>query len=307
MTKLNDEKLKQYEKIILDENVLFELNAIPQMIVNKDRVIIRANKKFTTLFGYTNGEILGQQTVVLTPTKEKFHEYAQYFKETKEGIIKSEELEYKKQDGTIFWVKLEGNRINQQEEELLILWSFLDVDKEVKYREELKQLASTDPMTKLLNRRSFYVLASKIMDIEKRENTKISLLMLDIDKFKNVNDTFGHSVGDDVIVKFAQTLQEMTRKSDLLCRWGGEEFVALLPNTSIDGGYTIAQKIRKSIASLSILLENQVHLSFTVSIGIIEICLQEDESIDSAISRADFALYEAKENGRNRVIRGIKS
>ena len=307
MIKLNDKILKKYEKIILDENVLFELNAIPQMIVNKDRVVIRANKKFTTLFGYKNEEILGQQTVVLTPTKEKFDEYAKHFKETKEGIIKSEELEYKKKDGTIFWVKLEGNPINQQKDELLILWSFLDVDIEVKYREELKLLASTDPMTKLLNRRFFYEMASKIMDIEKRENINVSLLMLDIDRFKNVNDTYGHKVGDDIIIKFAQTLQAMTRKSDLLCRWGGEEFIVLLPNTTIEGAYIIAQKIRKKIASLSVTLENQEAFSFTVSIGSIEICLQENESIDSAIARADGALYEAKESGRNRVVSRFKS
>jgi PAS domain S-box-containing protein len=135
---LNATELKKYENLLINENVLFELNAIPQMIVNKDRVIIRVNKKFTQLLGYRKEDILGKQTVVLTPSVEKFQEYRKYFIKTKDGIIKSQELEYKKQDGTLLWVKLEGNTINQQEDELLILWSFIDVTTEVKYREELK-------------------------------------------------------------------------------------------------------------------------------------------------------------------------
>jgi len=299
---LNSESSKKYENIILDENVLFELNAIPQMIVNKNRVIIRANRKFTTLFGYSNEKILGQQTVILTPTKEKFVEYAKYFTQTKDGIIKSEELEYKKSDGTIFWVKLEGNPINQTKDELLILWSFLDVDKEVKYREELKLLASTDPMTKLLNRRFFPEMADGIIELSKRKHLSTSVLMLDIDKFKSINDTYGHKVGDDVIIAFSQTLKKMTRKSDLLCRWGGEEFIVLLPNTNLDGAYTTATKIRQNIASLKFTLEEQKSLQFTVSIGVSEIHIEQKESLESAINRADSALYRAKESGRNRVI-----
>ena len=304
---LSSEELKKYATIILDENVLFELNAIPQMIVNKDRVIIRANKKFTTLFGYLNSEILGKQTVVLTPTKEKFLEYAKHFTQTKDGIIKSEELEYKKKDGTIFWVKLEGNPINQQKEELFILWSFLDVDKEVRYREELKLLASTDPMTKLLNRRFFAEMADTMIELARREELDVSLLMLDIDKFKNVNDTYGHQVGDEVIVLFAQTIQKMTRMSDVLCRWGGEEFVVLLPKTHREGALVIAEKIREAVASLRINIEGSSALKFTVSIGVSQMNFLNDESLESTIQRADKALYRAKESGRNRVVSDIES
>ncbi len=135
---LNSKELKNYEDILLNENMLFELNAIPQMIVNKNRIIIRVNKKFIQLFGYRKDEILGKQTVVLTPTKEKFIEYAKHFVETKDGIIKSEELEYKKKDNSLFWVKLEGNPINQQNDELFVLWSFIDITKEVNFRKELE-------------------------------------------------------------------------------------------------------------------------------------------------------------------------
>ena len=121
---LNTKELKEYEELLLNENMLFELNAIPQMVVNKDRVIIRVNKKFIELFGYAKDEILGKQTVVLTPSEEKFEEYRKYFIQTKDGIIKSEELEYKKNDDTLFWVKLEGNPINKNKNNLFILWSF---------------------------------------------------------------------------------------------------------------------------------------------------------------------------------------
>jgi len=135
---LNKDTLKRYEELLLNENMLFELNVIPQIVVNKDRIIIRANKKFSKLFGYAKEDILGKQTIVLTPSKEKFEEYRRHFVHTKDGVIKSEELEYKKSDGTLFWVKLEGNPINQQEDELFILWSFIDVDREVQYRQQLE-------------------------------------------------------------------------------------------------------------------------------------------------------------------------
>ena len=136
---LNKNELKQYEEILLNENMLFELNAIPQIVVNKDRVIIRVNKKFSELFEYEKEEVLGKQTSVLTPSKDKFEEYKKHFVQTKEGLIKSEELEYKKKNNDLFWVKLEGNPINQQNDELFILWSFIDVSNDVRHKEELQK------------------------------------------------------------------------------------------------------------------------------------------------------------------------
>ena len=166
---------------------------------------------------------------------------------------------------------------------------------------ELKLLASTDPMTKLYNRRYFTKMAEHTLDLVKREKKDLSVIMLDIDKFKNVNDTYGHQVGDDVIIELANKLMECQRQSDIVCRYGGEEFVILLPNTSIDGAKVVAEKIREEVESLSINLLTNEKLNFTISLGVSQVNLENESNIELALKRADDALYIAKENGRNKV------
>ena len=299
---LSKNEIKAYEEIILDDNLLFELNAIPQMVVNKDRVIVRVNKKFTRLFGYSSDEILGKQTATLTPSVEKFEEYRQYFVQTKEGIIKSEELEYKKKDDTLFWVKLEGNPINKNPRELLILWSFIDITKEVYYRKELERLASTDPMTHLYNRRYFSELATTVVKLAKRSGLAYSLIIVDIDKFKRINDTYGHTMGDDVIIALAKVLKYNSRESDIVSRWGGEEFVILLPQTKQDGAMMIAEKLRKNVEAHSVVTPDDKKLSFTISLGVATADIDNCPDIEDVINNADKALYLAKKGGRNKVI-----
>jgi len=168
-------------------------------------------------------------------------------------------------------------------------------------QDELKLLASTDSMTKLYNRRYFSTISEHILELAKRDNISTSLIMLDIDKFKNINDTYGHKVGDDVIISLAQKLKEWTRKSDIICRFGGEEFVILLPETNIDGALVISEKIRQIVEDEVINLEFGRELKFTVSIGVSEVKNEEDVNIEASIQRADEALYEAKQSGRNKV------
>ena len=298
---LSKNEIKAYEDIIIDDNMLFELNAIPQMVVNGDRVIVRVNRKFIQLFGYSSDEILGKQTSALTPSIDKFEEYRQYFVQTKEGIIKSEELEYKKKDGTLFWVKLEGNPINKTESKLLILWSFIDITKEVYYRKELERLAATDSMTNLYNRRHFSELATTVVKLAKRSGLIYSVIIVDIDKFKHINDNYGHTIGDDVIIALAKALKYNTRESDIVSRWGGEEFVILLPQTEEEGAIEVAEKLRKRVETLMVPAGHDKYVTFTISLGVASAKLDGKYDIESVISCADKALYLAKEAGRNRV------
>ena len=166
---------------------------------------------------------------------------------------------------------------------------------------ELKLLASTDPMTKLYNRRYFTKMSKHSLDLSKREKKELSLIMIDIDKFKNVNDTYGHKVGDDVIITLSNKLLVDQRKSDIICRYGGEEFVILLPNTSLTGATIVAKKIRKDIELLTITLSSNQNLNFTVSLGVSKVDTKNENNIELALKRADDALYRAKESGRNRV------
>jgi diguanylate cyclase (GGDEF)-like protein len=171
-----------------------------------------------------------------------------------------------------------------------------------KVQKELELLSTIDPLTKLYNRRYFTDVSDDMFKISQRDSTNISLLMLDIDKFKNINDTFGHKVGDDVLVQFAIILRKLLRKSDITCRFGGEEFVVLLPQTIAKDGETIAQKIRKTIEETPLRISTKHEIRYTVSIGVSQIDFIHDTSIDKALNRADNALYFAKNNGRNQVV-----
>jgi len=168
-------------------------------------------------------------------------------------------------------------------------------------QEELKLLASTDPMTKLYNRRYFTEISESLLDLAKRNRTESAVIMLDIDKFKNVNDTYGHKIGDEVIIALSGILQKFTRKSDVVSRWGGEEFVMLLPNTNNEGALVISEKIRATIENQVLLVGENRELKFTVSLGVSMVDTQNDLNIEASLNRADEALYEAKESGRNRV------
>lgn len=167
-------------------------------------------------------------------------------------------------------------------------------------RDELERQALTDPMTKLYNRRYLSEITQHLLGLMRRNNSQLAVVMLDIDKFKNINDTYGHQVGDDVIIKLAETLQKYTRQSDVICRLGGEEFLVLLPETAIEGAMSVAETLRNEVERLLLALGDEIELRFTISIGVSEV-KRNEQNFDLSMTRADTALYEAKESGRNRV------
>lgn len=159
--------------------------------------------------------------------------------------------------------------------------------------------AHTDQLTGLNNRTSFSQSLQHEWDLSQRYNTPFSLLMLDIDHFKKINDTHGHAVGDEALKSVAKTIQETIRDSDVAFRYGGEEFVILLNNTGEPGSSLLAERIRKNIANLTV-SAGDTSLRLTVSLG--TAILADNESGDALLKRADEALYQAKNGGRNRVI-----
>jgi diguanylate cyclase (GGDEF)-like protein len=166
---------------------------------------------------------------------------------------------------------------------------------------ELKYLAITDSLTGLYNRRYFAEIASEIFELGKREHETISMIMLDIDKFKKINDTYGHQAGDKVIIALAKILHDLKRESDVACRYGGEEFVLLLPKTHSKGAFILAERIRKMVEQFQVSTDNSTHIQFTVSLGVSEVDYHEDANIESLIRRSDNAMYQAKKEGRNRT------
>ena len=163
----------------------------------------------------------------------------------------------------------------------------------------LEQLATTDPLTGLANRRRLFELLEYEMARQRRTPRALSLLLIDIDHFKRVNDSWGHNAGDRVLLGLAKVLLSGLRQADLTARYGGEEFLVVLPDTNAAGALAVAELIRQRVAASQLSLAEGQTLQLTVSIG--AATLQGEESIASLIDRADRALYQAKHQGRNRV------
>jgi diguanylate cyclase (GGDEF)-like protein len=165
--------------------------------------------------------------------------------------------------------------------------------------QELEKLANTDPLTGLLNRRSMQELLETQRSLSSRSGLNFTIIFVDIDHFKGFNDTFGHSCGDYVLCEVASFMKNHLRLGDAIARWGGEEFLIMLPDTSIKGARTIAEKIRLGVA------EKHFHLagndfSVTLTLGLSQ--HEHQTTIDESLKRADEALYQGKLAGRNLVM-----
>jgi diguanylate cyclase (GGDEF)-like protein len=174
------------------------------------------------------------------------------------------------------------------------------LEKELKIRtEKLIELANKDPLTQLFNRRYLKDITSHLINISTRLKSTISVLLIDIDNFKNINDTYGHAIGDEVIRSVAKVFFNTTRQSDIAVRFGGEEFVIILPNTSLENAIKLSENIRKDVEN-TILYINNNEIEYTISIGVSTVNKGE-KNFDKALNRADKALYASKKNGKNQV------
>jgi diguanylate cyclase (GGDEF)-like protein len=181
--------------------------------------------------------------------------------------------------------------------------------KHIKLQETLKEIktlnkklaiaAKTDPLTGLMNRKAFMGMAEYEKKRFARSKKPFSIIMCDIDHFKSINDSMGHDAGDYVLVQIAELLRKSVRQQDTVCRWGGEEFIILLPETNLSGGKKLADKLRKTIESEEFYF-NSRKLKITMSFGI-TFC-EENVTVYSYIKEADELMYQAKKSGRNRIV-----
>lgn len=159
-----------------------------------------------------------------------------------------------------------------------------------------KKLATTDKLTDCINRYAFEDILNREVEKARRYSYSLSIILFDLDNFKEINDNYGHLRGDDVLKKTADIVRTILRETDFLCRWGGEEFLILATYTDKKQAYRLAERIRKAIESTDFGLPVRVTASFGVT------DLEEDDDIDSLLARTDKALYEAKKSGKNRVV-----
>jgi diguanylate cyclase (GGDEF)-like protein len=196
-------------------------------------------------------------------------------------------------EGRVYPIKDQNDEISS------VIWMAINITRRKKLEKRLKNLSEKDPLTNAFNRRYFMQVFEQSYSIAKRYKNPLSIMVLDIDNFKSINDTFGHEAGDTVLKALVDFCQVSFRDADLFARLGGEEFIVMLSNTPTLGAAIIAERIRDGIHNIPVTLANK-KVNFSISIGISQVD-ESDESYSDVISRADTALYKAKDKGKNRV------
>lgn len=275
--------------------------------VDGDQIITIFNSAAEDMFGYDADEIIGKPLSLLIPQRHhKNHET--HFDKFHASPIRSRQMFERggritgvTRDGVEFPVEISISKIEVDgaTEYTAVV---RDISERARLIDQLQQQATVDELTGLINRRAFHERAAEHVELAHRHGNPLSLLMVDIDRFKSVNDTYGHAIGDLVLKAMAAGGTSTLRKSDFFARLGGEEFAILLPMTDVDEAEVLAERLRETVANGAFEFNWKGHdpVPFTISIGVT--ALRSDElSIENVMKRADIALYAAKDDGRNLV------
>lgn len=311
-------KVQSLQKEILCYENLYEgtLDSMVDACIITDATGIIENFNEITLqtFGYESHELMGQRIEILIPEGEHKQHHADYMKSAsmrKKVLFKGRELKAQKKDGSEISVEITVTPLSVNGQ-LKFVGIIHDITDRMKLMEQLgavllqlRNEATKDYLTGLMNRKAFFEHAEKVWSLAKRNHEPLCMLMLDIDLFKEINDTYGHNSGDRVLKGLAELFEHECRKEDLICRYGGEEFLILLESQPAKGAMEFANRIRQAVEVAEMDIGEGVKIQITVSIGLVAVECDEIPSMKEMISLADKVLYQAKTNGRNQVAENI--
>ena len=266
------------------------------MITDKDGVITYINDAYIAQTGYKHGELIGKKPSIFKSGQHDDTYYKNLWDTIKSGKVYSNTVVNIKKDKLLYY---EEKTITPIFDENNIIQNFVstgrDITSRIKMEEELHKRATIDNLTGIFNRHS----GNELIDLEvnkaRRYKSMFTVLMLDIDNFKSINDTYGHDIGDYVLQKFTELISLHIRESDAFIRWGGEEFIIISSNLSEQESLNFAQKLRVAISAYQF----EKEMKITISIG--ATTYRDKDTKESILKRADIALYKAKESGRNMV------
>lgn len=262
--------------------------------------LLDANKFACKQLGYTRNELMSIKVFDIVANIDKHELLDVIWPSLANGASRSFKSLQIRKDGTQFPVEVNVTGIVDHGKKY-IFGMARDITETERLKTHLAMLALTDELTGLANRRSFLTAMDKEISRAQRTREPLSVLMIDLDFFKRLNDRFGHQGGDVTLRHFAQKVTRILRKEDTVGRIGGEEFAVLLPNTAIDYAERIAEKLRIAIENAPVELDAQI-TNITISVGVAALTGEVTTSA-GLLNNADRALYQAKENGRNRVVR----
>lgn len=286
------------------------------MITAPDGTIIDINQAFSDITGYNKEEAIGSKPSILKSGRQADDFYRQLWQSLKENGYWSGELWNRRKNGKVYSEQLTISSVvnaKQQVQHYIALFSDntekkqaeldLEESRQALEKEKLKaeEMARTDPLTGLNNRRAFFEMGRDIEKLSKRYQRVYSVIMLDVDHFKDINDQFGHATGDRVLIDVAGTINKASRNTDIPARVGGEEFAIILPETSIDEAMLLAERLRHSFTGLQMPTASENRM-LSASFGVAESVDGETYlDLEQVISHADTAMYKAKQTGRNQV------
>lgn len=270
------------------------------VITDSEGSIKYANPKFEKMTGYSKEEIAGENPRMFKSGKTPDTTYRELWQAIRGGEVWVGDFENKRKDETPYYVSAKIAPVYMEAGEIGHFMAVMeDVTENRKLQDQLEKMALYDGLTGVLNRMSFLEKFTKEAVRARRYGGSLSILAFDLDRFKRINDTFGHHVGDQVLTTFTATVESELRGSDFLGRLGGEEFCALLVETGYEGALRFAERLRKAVEGTDVICGEHV-VRVTVSVGVAE-WQGTDEEIKEVLIRADRALYKAKHAGRNQV------
>lgn len=274
----------------------FLTNSAPMLLIDtaRDGLIVDANLAALNFYGYNHDDMCTKHTWEINTLGRDILPIMTEIARLPGGH-KPLNFVHRLADGSTRHVQTYAGPIEIYGDKLM-LCIVHDITEQKRLEQELEHAALRDSMTGLLNRRQFYLITEQTNPSHLPAQQQFSLLLVDTDHFKSINDVFGHSKGDEVLISLSRMLEACSRKDDFVFRWGGEEFVILLPRTTLEAAMQVAETIRAEVARIVI----PGLPRFTVSIGVAR--HNPDESIDDLFKRVDDALYRAKNNGRNKVL-----
>ena len=255
--------------------------------------IISVSSAFMRHSGYSRKELIGATHNILHHPEMSPDIFEQMWEQITQKKSWEGEIKNRRKDGSNFWVEMMILPKYDENNEHI---GYLSIRRDITNQKHIEQLSTMDYLTQVYNRKYFNDKLTESIELYQRYTTPFSLIMIDIDHFKLINDNYGHLVGDDCLIQLSACLQEHLRVNDILARWGGEEFMVLLPHSHKDETKKIAHKLR-SLIELHVFADVS---KVTISLGVTTFL--GDDSFDTVLERVDKALYMAKEQGRNRVI-----
>ncbi len=253
--------------------------------------ITYVSQAFCDISGYSKDELLGRRHNIVKHPDMTQEIYKEIWKTISNNQTWNGEIKNQKKDGSFYWVQASISPVFDDGGKV----GYTAIRQDITNKKKVEELAITDRLTQLYNRIHLDLILLQSIHNSTRYGLELSIIIIDIDKFKSVNDTYGHQVGDSVLKETAAILKKHVRKSDTLGRWGGEEFLVILPNTDINGAILLAEKLRVKLEEFDFSTIGTKTGSFGVS------CFKKDDTENTILERADKALYKAKANGRNRV------